>query len=53
MTTLQRQEHNPIAHLTGEDIENLGLDPYLHMNDQHRLSFMIVHRAARGVMRSS
>ena len=24
MTTLQRQEHNPIAHLTGEDIENLG-----------------------------
>src|ERR1700689_5377517 len=24
MTTLQRQKHNPIAHLTGDDIENLG-----------------------------
>src|SRR3954470_22345995 len=24
MTTLQRQEQNPIAHLTSEDIENLG-----------------------------
>ena len=24
MTTLQRQKHNPIAHLSGEDIANLG-----------------------------
>ena len=24
MTTLQRREHNPIAHLTDDDIENLG-----------------------------
>src|SRR6185312_15624796 len=24
MTTLQRQEQNPIAHLSAEDIENLG-----------------------------
>src|ERR1700733_13893463 len=24
MTTLQRQQRNPIAHLSGDDIENLG-----------------------------
>jgi NADPH-dependent stearoyl-CoA 9-desaturase len=24
MTTIQKQEHNPIAHLTAEDVENLG-----------------------------
>src|ERR1700679_3570882 len=26
MTTLHRQKHNPIAHLTGADIKNLGRD---------------------------
>ncbi|MEO7006400.1 MAG: fatty acid desaturase, partial [Terrimesophilobacter sp.] len=26
MTTLQRKEHNPIAHLSDEDIENLGIE---------------------------